>query len=176
MNKLNLIAETEVGPEAVASELFPEEPKRNTRNKTADTVPEEKSVTEKHENYSHAQTEAAVAYASSYPSPSSTAQSPPQTRMQEATVKLSAADRLSAEILLKAESSPGRSAVKIAIATTEPSSSRRSSVRHSLSLRRSLAGLRHSMTQESMRRASRRSFMKKKKARAGSSSRNVSGE
>ncbi|XP_062318552.1 inner centromere protein A-like isoform X1 [Osmerus eperlanus] len=173
VNKLNLIAENEVGPEAVASELFPEESKRNTRHKTAERGAEEKSITEKHENYSHTQTETAVVCASSHPSPSSTPQSPPQTRMQEVTVKLSAADRLSAEILLKAESSPGRSVVKIAIATTEPSSSRRSSVRHSLSLRRSLAGLRHSMTQASVRRASRRSFMKKK-ARAGSSSRNVS--
>ncbi|XP_067090943.1 inner centromere protein-like isoform X2 [Osmerus mordax] len=173
VNKLNLIAENEVGPEAVASELFPEESKRNTRHKTAERGPEEKSITEKHENYSHTQTETAMVCASSHPSPSSTPQSPPQTRMQEVTVKLSAADRLSAEILLKAESSPGRSVVKIAIATTEPSSSRRSSVRHSLSLRRSLAGLRHSMTQASVRRASRRSFMKKK-ARAGSSSRNVS--
>ncbi|KAJ8280974.1 hypothetical protein GJAV_G00061680 [Gymnothorax javanicus] len=45
---------------------------------------------------------------------------------------------------------------------------RRSSVRHSLTLRRSLAGLRHSMTQESVRRASRRSFLKKK-ARMSSS-------
>ena len=174
MNKLNLIAENEVGPVAVASELFPEEPKRDTRNETADRVPEEKSITEEHENYNHTQTEAEVACASSHPSPSSTPRSPPQTHMQEVAVKLSAADRLSAEILLRAESSPGRSAVKIAIATTEPSGSRRSSVRHSLSVRRSLAGLRHSMTQESVRRASRRSFLKKK-ARAESSSRNVSG-
>ncbi|XP_042157904.1 inner centromere protein A isoform X2 [Oncorhynchus tshawytscha] len=106
---------------------------------------------------------------------------PPQTQshIAEAIVKISASERRSADLQMNPnpERSPSRTATKIAIAAgTTPPGPRRSSVRHSLTVRRSLAGLRHSMTQESVRRASRRSFLKKK-ARMGSStcSSNVSG-
>ncbi|XP_029615360.1 inner centromere protein A isoform X2 [Salmo trutta] len=106
---------------------------------------------------------------------------PPQTQnhIAEAIVKISASERRSAELQMNPdpERSPSRTATKIAIAAgATPPGPRRSSVRHSLTVRRSLAGLRHSMTQESVRRASRRSFLKKK-ARLGSStcSSNVSG-
>uniref|UniRef100_A0A8C7JF75 Inner centromere protein n=1 Tax=Oncorhynchus kisutch TaxID=8019 RepID=A0A8C7JF75_ONCKI len=102
-----------------------------------------------------------------------------QSHIAEAIVKISASERRSADLQMNPnpERSPSRTATKIAIAAgTTPPGPRRSSVRHSLTVRRSLAGLRHSMTQESVRRASRRSFLKKK-ARMGSStcSSNVSG-
>ncbi|XP_055788992.1 inner centromere protein A isoform X1 [Salvelinus fontinalis] len=105
---------------------------------------------------------------------------PTQSHMAEAIVKITASERRSAELLMNPdpERSPSRTATKIAIAAgTTPTGSRRSFARHSLTVRRSLAGLRHSMTQESVRRASRRSFLKKK-ARLGSStcSSNVSVE
>ncbi|XP_054633693.1 inner centromere protein A-like isoform X3 [Dunckerocampus dactyliophorus] len=84
-------------------------------------------------------------------------------------VIIPASERLSAEHEKQPQSSPGRTAAKIAIAGNSRSS-RRSSVRCSLKLRHSLAGLRHSMTQESLRRSSRRSMMKRKEARMGNSS------
>nr|XP_057931381.1 inner centromere protein A-like isoform X3 [Doryrhamphus excisus] len=93
-------------------------------------------------------------------------------------VVIPASERLSTEHEEQPQSSPpGRAAAKIAIAGNTRSS-RRSSVRCSLKVRHSLAGLRHSMTQESLRRSSRRSMMKRKEARLGSSScsSNVDGE
>lgn len=92
----------------------------------------------------------------------------PKIPLPEAVVSISHADRLSAELAKEPEPSPGRTAAKIAIA--EPAqTSRRSSAQCSLKLRHSLAGLRHSMTQESVRRASRRSMLKRKATRAGNS-------
>ncbi|XP_018543918.1 inner centromere protein isoform X3 [Lates calcarifer] len=99
----------------------------------------------------------------------STSQSPPKIPSPEVIVSISSADRRSAELVVKPEPSPGRTAAKIAIAGAAQSS-RRSSVRCSLKLRHSLAGLRHSMTQESVRRASRRSMLKRKAVRMGNSS------
>ncbi|MCI4381919.1 hypothetical protein PGIGA_G00257570 [Pangasianodon gigas] len=99
---------------------------------------------------------------------SSSSSSPVQTLVSEAVVKIPSVERLSAEKLLQCSSSPGRSAQKITIAAAGGQASTRSSARHSLVVRRSLAGLRHSMTQEAVRRASRRSFLKKK-ARLGNS-------
>ncbi|XP_030587915.1 inner centromere protein B isoform X1 [Archocentrus centrarchus] len=96
---------------------------------------------------------------------------PPESckiHLPEVVVSVSHAERLSAELAKEREPSPGRTAAKIAIAETSQSS-RRSSVRCSLKLRHSLAGLRHSMTQESVRRASRRSMLKRKGARTGNS-------
>ncbi|XP_026168074.1 inner centromere protein isoform X2 [Mastacembelus armatus] len=98
----------------------------------------------------------------------STAQSPPKIPSPEVVVSISSADRLSAEFAVKQEPSPGRSAAKIAIAEAA-TSPRQGSARCSLKLRHSLAGLRHSMTQESVRRASRRSMLKRKAARMGNS-------
>ncbi|TSK13389.1 Inner centromere protein A [Bagarius yarrelli] len=94
--------------------------------------------------------------------------SPVQTQMSEVMVKVPSTECLSDKKQLQCSSSPGRSAQKIAIAATGGQASARSSSRHSLVVRRSLAGLRHSMTQEAVRRASRRSFLKKK-ARLGNS-------
>lgn len=107
----------------------------------------------------------------------SPAQSPPKMSLPNVVVSISSADRLSAELGIKAEPSPGRTAAKITIAEADQTS-RRSSVRCSLKLRHSLAGLRHSMTQDSVRRASRRSMLKRKAARMGNStcSSNVDGE
>lgn len=87
--------------------------------------------------------------------------------LPEAVVSISHAERLSAELAKEPEPSP-RTAAKIAIAESAQTS-RRSSVQCSLKLRHSLAGLRHSMTQESVRRASRRSMLKRKATRAGNS-------
>lgn len=103
---------------------------------------------------------------------------PPAIPSPEIVVSISSSERLSAEgVISRLPLSPGRSAAKIAIAGAAPSS-RRSSVRCSLKLRHSLAGLRHSMTQESVRRASRRSMLKRKVSRMGNSvcSSNVDGE
>lgn len=107
----------------------------------------------------------------------SAAKSPPAIPSPEVVVSISSSDRLSCEFAKKLQPSPGRTAAKIAIASAAQSS-RRSSVRCSLKLRHSLAGLRHSMTQESVRRASRRSMLKRKGARMGNStcSSNVDGE
>ncbi|KAK5927912.1 hypothetical protein CgunFtcFv8_013020 [Champsocephalus gunnari] len=96
------------------------------------------------------------------------AQSPPAVPSPEVAVSISASDRLSAESVKDVQLSAGRSAAKIAIAGAARSS-RRSSVRHSLKVRHSLAGLRHSMTQESVRRASRRSMLKKQVSRMSNS-------
>ena len=205
ISTLNLIAEDDVGPEATTSEVF-EEPKRSTRrnkqslkqqseeaedvelllgisstppkslsDRPPERAPKEEINAQIPVNNTHKETETGKEFDSLHPR--SPHHSPASLHLPEAVVKLTAADRRSAEILVKAAPSPGRSATKIAIASTSPSSLRRSSVRHSLTLRRSLAGLRHSMTQESVRQASRRSFLKKK-ARMGSStcSSNVSGE
>lgn len=84
----------------------------------------------------------------------------------DVTVSISSADRLSAENARSREGSPVRAATKVAIANGAPNR-RRSSV--ALKLRHSVAGLRHSMTQESVRRASRRSMLKRKVARAANS-------
>uniref|UniRef100_A0A8C2JWZ8 Inner centromere protein A n=1 Tax=Cyprinus carpio TaxID=7962 RepID=A0A8C2JWZ8_CYPCA len=95
-----------------------------------------------------------------------------QNLVSEAMVKIPSSQRLSADLLLNAGVSPGRSADKIPIAAfglqTTPQGSSRTSARRSLVVRRSLVGLRQSMTQEAVRRASRRSFLKKK-ARLGNS-------
>nr|XP_020476933.1 inner centromere protein isoform X2 [Monopterus albus] len=98
----------------------------------------------------------------------STAQSLPKIPSPEVVVSLSSADRLSAELAKEPEPSQGCSDTKMAIAAATQSS-QHSSVRCSLKLRHSLAGLRHSMTQESVRRASRRSMLKRKAARTGNS-------
>lgn len=109
--------------------------------------------------------------------PRGTTQTPPKIPSPEVVVTISPSDRLSAELVKKPEPSPGRGATKIEIAGVEKSA-RRSSVRCSLKLRHSLAGLRHSMTQESVRRASHRSMLKRKATRMGNStcSSNVGGE
>ncbi|XP_039518195.1 inner centromere protein A isoform X1 [Pimephales promelas] len=91
-----------------------------------------------------------------------------QILVSEAVVKIPSSERLSADLMLDAGLSPGRSANKIPIAGDRPRGSSRTSARRSQVVRRSLVGLRHSMTQEAVRRASRRSFLKKK-ARLGNS-------
>ncbi|KAM6936955.1 inner centromere protein [Xenentodon cancila] len=96
------------------------------------------------------------------------APSPPKIPSPEVVVRISSEERLSAEFAKKPDVSPGRTATKIPIADTTQNT-RRSSVRCSLKLRHSVAGLRHSMTQESVRRASRRSMLKRKAARVGNS-------
>ncbi|XP_061531993.1 inner centromere protein isoform X2 [Phycodurus eques] len=86
-------------------------------------------------------------------------------------VSILASERLSAEQATKPQpvQSPGRTAAKIAIAGNSRSS-RRSSVKCSLKVRHSLGSLRHSMTRESLRRASRQSMLKKNATRKGNSS------
>ncbi|GAA6089788.1 inner centromere protein A isoform X1 [Tachysurus ichikawai] len=146
--------------------------KRSTRNKAAakakeqaENVEEKPAAPQSPENVSEEQ-EHKVEGSSSSSSP-----------VSDVMVKVSSAERLSAEKLLQCSPSPGRCAQKMIIAAAGGQASTRSSGRHSLVVRRSLAGLRHSMTQEAVRRASRRSFLKKK-ARLGNStcSSTVSGD
>ncbi|XP_056138094.1 inner centromere protein A [Lampris incognitus] len=98
---------------------------------------------------------------SSDPDLSNIAHGSAKMALPEVALKLSTAERTTAEMAVKPEVSPGRSATRIAIAGPA-NASQRSSVRVSLKLRHSLAGLRHSMTQDSVRRASRRSMLKKR--------------
>jgi len=136
-------------------------PKRTTRQKkqTKPEVAEDEEV-DKNRGVNNADVEPDGTW--------STAQPQSKIPSPEVVVSISSTDRLSAELAQKPERSPGRTAAKIAIAGTAQSS-RRSSVRCSLKIRHSLAGLRHSMTQESVRRASRRSMLKRKMARNGNS-------
>ncbi|XP_038562252.1 inner centromere protein isoform X2 [Micropterus salmoides] len=185
VKSLNLIAEEGVIPEASTSETnTTTQPKRTTRNnkQTKSQVAEDVSqslhgscITEEVENKKPVLVEdeevdknnkVDAEVKSDYIC--STALSPPKIPSPEVVVSISTADRLSAEFAINSEPSPGRTVTKIAIAG-DAQSSRRSSVRCSLKLRHSLAGLRHSMTQESVRRASRRSMLKRKVARMGNS-------
>ncbi|KAM4619382.1 inner centromere protein isoform 2-T2 [Polymixia lowei] len=175
---LNLITEDESIPEATTSEVLTQEPQsspcRNEQTRYEVSVDAAQSSpssfvpkkgqdmanqeeADKQSQVNNIVTEGEVDSSHS----SSTTHSPLNIPSSEVEVRISAEDRLSAEMALRPEPSPGRSATKITIAGT-PKSSRRSSVRHSLKLRHSLAGLRHSMTQESVRRASRRSLLKKR--------------
>ncbi|XP_049431150.1 inner centromere protein isoform X2 [Epinephelus fuscoguttatus] len=186
VKSLNFIAEEEAIPEASSSEANTStQPKRTTRrnkqtkseeaedvsksqdscetqevqNKKPQLVEEKKEMHQSNQ-VNNAEDEPDHIF--------STAQSPPKIPSPEVIVSISASDRLSAESAKQLQPSPGRTAAKIAIAGTTRSS-RRSSVRCSLKLRHSLAGLRHSMTQESVRRASRRSMLKRKATRTGNS-------
>ncbi|KAJ0069323.1 hypothetical protein NL108_003253, partial [Boleophthalmus pectinirostris] len=101
--------------------------------------------------------------------PSNT-ESPKSIPSPALVVSISPAERRSAELAVKAVTSPGHTAAETEVTEQNANNkSRRSSVRHSLKLRHSLAGLRHSMTQESVRRASRRSMLKRKVSRMGNS-------
>nr|XP_043893078.1 inner centromere protein A isoform X3 [Solea senegalensis] len=185
VKSLNLIAEEEAISEASTSEASPATlPKRTTRQKQQ-TEPE---VLEDVSYSSHGSCDEAqntkpelveeekmdINNKANHPEVSSDytcsdAQSPPKIPSPKVVVRISSADRLSAELAKSLEPSPGRTASKITIAEAARLS-RRSSVRCSLKLRHSLAGLRHSMTQESIRRASRRSMLKRKTGRTGNSS------
>uniref|UniRef100_A0A3P8TYY9 Inner centromere protein n=1 Tax=Amphiprion percula TaxID=161767 RepID=A0A3P8TYY9_AMPPE len=184
VKSLNLIAEEENIPEPSTSEASnTTQPKRTNRkkqkkpevaedvslspdsSKTEEVLNKKPELVEKEE----ADKENKVNNAEVQPDDmGSTAQYPPKISSPEVVVSISPAERLSAELAKNSVLSPGRAAAKIAIAGTSQSS-RRSSVRCSLNLRHSLAGLRHSMTQESVRRASRRSMLKRKAARMGNS-------
>ncbi|XP_041652647.1 inner centromere protein isoform X2 [Cheilinus undulatus] len=184
VSSLNFIAEEQAIPEASTSEVnITTQPKRTTRKnkQTKPEVPEEvsqsppsSSKTEEIETNKPELVKDAETDKNNTPNTAEVEQdnscrpSPPKIPLPELVVSISAEERLSAEIAKTTKPSPGRTAAKIAIAGTARSS-RRSSVRCSLKLRHSLAGLRHSMTQESVRRASRRSMMKKKAARMGTS-------
>uniref|UniRef100_A0A671KEP6 Chromosome passenger complex (CPC) protein INCENP N-terminal domain-containing protein n=1 Tax=Sinocyclocheilus anshuiensis TaxID=1608454 RepID=A0A671KEP6_9TELE len=170
-----------------SSESLMEEPSRRTRrNKTtapAETEPVKRST----RNKGGAKAKEVEKVAESIPDVNEAIEvqdsgsNQDQILVSEAVVKVSSSERLSADSLLNAGVSPGRSANKIPITAfglqTTPQGSSRTSARRSLVVRRSLVGLRHSMTQEAVRRASRRSFLKKK-ARLGNSicSSSVSGE
>ncbi|XP_026222269.1 inner centromere protein A isoform X2 [Anabas testudineus] len=186
VKSLNLIAEEENAPEASTSETSTTtQPKRTTRkNKqtkadvdedarqsTNGSCTTEEVQNKKPELVEEEEVDSKNELPSAEVKPEdtcSTAQSPPKIPSPEVVVTISSADRLSAEFVKKPEPSPGRTAAKIEIAGTDQSS-RQSSVRCSLKLRHSLAGLRHSMTQESVRRASRRSMLKRQAARMGNS-------
>ncbi|KAK0148572.1 Inner centromere protein [Merluccius polli] len=193
VKSLDLITEDEGIAQASTSGEVSEQPKRSTRrNKQtqpevlveaaavsdcrAEQVPEEEpGVVDMELETAVPNTEIKIGTGEPQVCFSST--TPPKIPAPEVTVRISPTDRHSAELVAEPEASPGRNATKIAIARTPPRAERRS-VRHSLKLRYSLAGLRHSMKQDAVRRTSRRSILKKKSARAGNStySSDVSGE
>uniref|UniRef100_A0A8D3AQ31 Inner centromere protein ARK-binding domain-containing protein n=1 Tax=Scophthalmus maximus TaxID=52904 RepID=A0A8D3AQ31_SCOMX len=182
VQSLNLIAEEESIPKASTSEASTSTPpKRSNRKNKKPEVTEDLSrsplgsgKTEEVQNKKPELVEEEedknnkVINAEVEPDIEVFAQSPPIIPSPEVIVSISSTDRLSAEHANQPEASPGRTASKIAIAGAAQGS-RRSSVRCSLKLRHSRAGLRHSMTQESVRRASRRSMLKRKVAHIGSS-------
>lgn len=150
--------------------------KRSTRNKTAAKAKEQTERAEDELTAPQSPDNALKEQEHTVEESSSSSSSVP-TLVSEVLVKIPTVERISAEKLLQCSPSPGRSAQKITITVAGGQASTRSSARHSLVMRRSLAGLRHSMTQEAVRRASRRSFLKKK-ARLGNStcSSTISGE
>lgn len=150
--------------------------KRSTRNKAAKAKEQAEKMAE--ESPVAPQSPENVSKKKEHKVEESCSSSPPvQALVSEVVVKIPSVERLSAEKLLQCSPSSGRAAQKITIADAGSQASMRRSTRHSLVVRRSLAGLRHNMTQEAVRRASRRSFLKKK-ARLGNStcSSTVSGE
>lgn len=173
MKPLHFIAKEESIPEASTSAASCESrPKRTTR-KNKQTQPEvtdgdgqlpcDSSETE--EVLKKGQTEENLNVADIKPCVKSTSQSPPKIPSPEVAVRISAEERLSAEFVKEAEACTGRAATKIAIAEKAKNSGR-----CSLKLRYSLAGIRHSMTQEAVRRSSRRSLLKKRKTARKSNS------
>ncbi|XP_069564346.1 inner centromere protein isoform X1 [Brachyistius frenatus] len=186
IQSLNFIAEEEPLPQASTSETSrTTQPKRTTRKKkqTTPEVEEDASLsprggsqTEEVQNKKPELAEEEeedksnkVNGAEAKPDDTcNAALTPPTIPSPEIVVRISSADRLSAELAKEPKPSPGRTAAKVAIAGAAQSS-RRSAARCSLKLRHSLAGLRHSRTQESVRRTSRRSMLKKRVTRMGNS-------
>ncbi|XP_047452908.1 inner centromere protein A isoform X2 [Mugil cephalus] len=173
VKSLNFITEEEAVPEASTSEASnSSQPKRSTR-KNKQTKPE---VVEDVSQPPQASSEPGevknkkpeLVEEEAVDESDAKGQSPPKMPLPELVVNISPEERSTAELAQKPEPSPGRTAAKIAIAGSSQSS-RRSSVRCSLKLRHSLAGLRHSMTQEAVRRSTQRSMMKRKAARMGNS-------
>ncbi|KAI5627116.1 inner centromere protein A [Silurus asotus] len=142
--------------------------KRTTRNKAAARVKEQSEKVEEELPAAPPSPEDISMERGHVVEESSSSSSPVQTLVSEVMVKIPSTEHLSAEKVPQCSTSPGRTAQKITIAAAGGQASTPSSGRHSLVVRRSLAGLRHSMTQEAVRRASRRSFLKKK-ARLGNS-------
>ncbi|KAK1887242.1 Inner centromere protein A [Dissostichus eleginoides] len=180
VKSLNLITEEEIIPEASTSQTDTTcQPKRTTRKnnnklQTQSEVAEDVSlkpeeVQNKKPELVEVEENNIVDNAEDKPDYiCGDAQSPPAVPSPEVVVSLSASDRSSAELVKDVQLSPGRSAAKIAIAGAARSS-RRSSVRCSLKVHHSLAGLRHSMNRESVRRASRHSMLKRQVSRMGNS-------
>lgn len=186
-NALNFIAEEEDASQGSTCKTESARPKRATRKKQTKADEEEANqsrrsstkseevvtvkaeVIEIVEDEDEEQNDADVAEEE----PSSTTESPKNIPSPKVVVAISPGDRLSAELAVKAGTSSGHTTDKAEVAepvqSNQSHDSRRSSVRHSLKLRHSKAGLRHSLTQESVRRASRRSMLKRKAARMGNS-------
>ncbi|KAK5867282.1 hypothetical protein PBY51_011788 [Eleginops maclovinus] len=170
VKSLNFIAEESI-PEASTSQAdTTRQPKRTTRKNKQTKSEVEEDVSSKPEDVQNKKPELIVVEENNKVDNAEdkpdyicgTAKSPTTVPSPEVVVSIAASERLSAENNLRP--SPGRSAAKIPIASTV-----RSSGRCTLKLRHSLAGLRHSMTQESLRRTSRRSMLKRKVSRMGNS-------
>ena len=192
---LDLIAEDEGIPQASTSGQVLKQPKRSTRrNKqtqpeasleaeavrdcSAEQVPEEESqVVDMELEMTVPDTE--IETGEPQPCSSITTLSPPDIPAPKVSVKISSTDRRSAELVAQHVVSPGCNATKTVMAGT-PSRARRSyNAGVSLKLRYSKAGLRHSMTQDPVRRTCRRPKLKKKKSTCGDNttcSSNASGE
>lgn len=167
VTSLNLIAEEE--PEASTSTARPKRATRANKQTKAEVqevkneiptpqLPEGKKTSEDEKQHD------AEMEVESTPSSD---QSPPLIPSPGVMVNISPSERLSAENALTLEASPDQAADGVAVAAAEPS--QRTTVRCSLKLRHSVAGLRHSMSQESVRRASRRSILKRRVSRMANS-------
>ncbi|XP_074534329.1 inner centromere protein A isoform X1 [Halichoeres trimaculatus] len=175
---LDFISEDQICPETSTSETnSTTQPKRTTRKnkqtkskvteEVSEAAPDNKTKEVENEKPEVAEDNKADKNNTEMESDSkcSAAPSPPQIPSPDVVVSITSSDRLSAERAVHEDPSPGRSAAKIPIARTTQSSRRSCS----LKLRHSLAGLRRSMIQESIRRTSRHSMLKKKAARMGNS-------
>lgn len=186
---INCIAEE--APQASTSKTENTRPKRATR-KNKQTKPDEEELNKslcystKSEEVDNMmpeilQLEEEKAVEVDVEKPSSPTESPKCIPSPEVVVAISSSDRLSAELAANQETSPQCTAAKMAIAepalntrrtstrrsSTRRSSTRRTSMRCSLKLRHSLAGLRQSRIQESVR-ASARNKLKRMVARKNS--------
>ncbi|XP_020559318.1 inner centromere protein isoform X1 [Oryzias latipes] len=183
VKSLNLIAEEPIAEGSSSQASNTAQPKRTTR-KNKQTKPdvtgeENTSVDDNDAEASHNEKpvlpnkdvdkkDETNAEGVTYEQACDAALSPPKIPLPEVVVRISSEERLSAEFVQQLEDSPGRKAVKVPIAKP-PRKTRRSSARCSLKVRHSLAGLRHSMTQASVHRASQRSMLKKKATRTNNS-------
>ncbi|XP_024138438.1 inner centromere protein A [Oryzias melastigma] len=176
VKSLNLIAEEPVSEGSSSKASTTAQPKRTTRKKkeTKPDVPEDENTSVDNNEAEAAQNKKQDllneedAEEVAHEKVCDAAPSPPKIPSAEVVVRISSEERLSAEKIQQLQDSPGRKAVKVPIAKP-PRKTSRSSVRCSLKVRHSLAGLRHSMTQASVRRSSQRSMLKRKATRTNNS-------
>lgn len=163
---LNLIAEEEPVPEAAARPKRATRANKQTKSEAHEVKEQEQEQTPQLPEGNDPSEDEAQHDADMEVDAPSSGQLPPKIPSPGVVVCISPSERLSAENAVQPEASSDWAADGAA-AAAEPS--QRSAVRCSLKLRHSLAGLRHSMSQESVRRASRRSILKRRVSRMANS-------